>query len=93
MVVDGAGMDGDVMADGDIRADMRRTCVEGDVHAGAVLDIRAVADGDRGHVATDDGVEPYAALVAHRHVAHDRGVLAKIAISPPFGSETAIRFD
>ena len=90
VVVDGAGMDGDIVADGDVRADMGGTRVEGHMDTGAVLDVCAVADGDGSHVATNDCVEPYGALIAHRHVADNRGVLAKIAVSPPFGSETAI---
>ncbi len=90
VIVNGAGMDGDVMTDRHVVADMGRACVEGYMHAAAVLDVRAVADGDWGYVATNDCVEPYGALIAHRHVADNRGVLAKIAVSPPFGSETAI---
>ena len=90
VIVDGAGMDGDVMAYRHVVADMGRTCVEGYMHAAAVLNVRAVADGDWGYVATNDGIEPYGALIAHRYITHNRGILAKIAISPPFGSETAI---
>ena len=90
VIVNGAGMDGDVMAYRHVVADMGRTCVEGYMHAAAVLDVRAVADGDWGYVATNDGIEPYGALIAHRYITHNRGILAKIAISPPFGSETAI---
>jgi hypothetical protein len=62
----------------------------GDVDAAAVLNVRAVADGDGGYVAAHDGIEPYGALVAHRDVAHDGSILAEIAVSPPLGSETAI---
>ncbi len=90
VVVDGAGMDGDVMAYRHVVADVGGACVESHMHAAAVLDVCAVADGDGSHVATNDCVEPYGALIAHRHVADNRGVLAKIAVSPPFGSETAI---
>ena len=90
VIVNGAGMDGDVMAYRHVVADMGRTCVEGYMHAAAVLDVRAVADGNRGYVATNDSIEPYGALIAHRYITHNRGILAKIAISPPFGSETAI---
>ena len=90
MVVDGTGMYGHIMSDGDIRADMCGACVESDVDAAAVLDVRTVADGDGGYVATNDGIEPHGALVTHRHVADNRGVLTEITVSPPFGSETTI---
>ena len=89
-VVDGAGMYGDVVADGHVAADMGGTRVVGHMDAGAVLHVGTVADGDGGHVAAHDGVEPHRALVAHGHVAHDSGILAKIAVSPPLGSETAV---
>lgn len=59
MVVDGAGMHGDVMSDGHIVTDMRGTCLMGHMDTGAVLHIGAVADGDRCHVATYHRVEPH----------------------------------
>jgi hypothetical protein len=83
-------MHGYVVSDGHIVADVRRTSFVGDVYTATILYIGAVADGDRGYIATNHGVEPYGTLVAHRDIAYNRGVLAKIAISPPFGSETAI---
>ena len=86
-------MNGNVMTNRHVVADMGGTCLVGDMHTTAVLDVGAVADGDRGHVASDDGIEPYGALIAHGDIANNRGVLAKIAISPPFGSETAITFN
>jgi hypothetical protein len=92
MIVDGAGMNGNVMPDGHVVADMGRTGLMGHMHTAAILDVRAVADGDRSHITANHSVEPYAAFVAHRDVAYDSSVLAKIAISPPFGSETAITF-
>lgn len=81
---------GDVMSDGHIVADMRGTCLMGHMDTGAVLHIGAVADGDRCHVATYHRVEPHRTLVTHRHITDDSGVLTKIAVSPPFGSETAV---
>ena len=83
-------MNGDVVPDGDIVADMRRPRLVGDMDTATILDVRAVADGDRCHVATYHGVEPYGTLIAHGYIAYNRSILAKIAISPPFGSETAI---
>ena len=84
-VADGAGMEGDIVADGDVAAYMRGADVVGHVYAASVLHVGAVANGDRGHVATHHGVEPHRALVAQRHVAHQRGVLAEIAVLAPTG--------
>ena len=60
---------------------------------GTILYIGAVANGDRSHIATYYGIEPYRALVTHGYIAHYRGVLTKIAVLTPFGSQTAITFD
>jgi len=90
IVMDGAGMDGDVVADGHVVADVGRASLMGDVDAGTVLNVGAVADGDGSHVAAYHRIEPHGALVAHGDVAHDSGIFAEIAISPPFGSETAV---
>ena len=89
-VADGAGMNGDVMADGDMAADMCGTGVVGDVDTGAVLYVGAVADGDGSHIATHDGSEPDGALVAHGDVANDGCVLAEIAVAPPLRGETFV---
>ena len=69
---------------------MCRTRVEGYMDARAVLDIRAVADGDRSYIAANHSIKPYRAFITHRDIAYDGGILTKIAISPPLGSETAI---
>ncbi len=90
VVVDGTSVDGDVMADGDIAADVRRARLVGDMDAGAVLHVGAVADGDGCHVAPDDGIEPHAALVAHGHIADDGSILAEIAVTAPLGTQTAV---
>ncbi len=92
VIVDGTGMNGNVMTYRHVVADVSGTRVESDMNATAVLDIRAVADGDGSHIATNDSIEPYRTFVAHRDIAYNRGVLTKIAISPPFGSETSITF-
>ena len=80
----------DVVAYRHIVADMGRTCLVGHMDTASILDVGAVANGDRSYIATNHSVEPYRAFVTHRYVADDGSVLAKIAISPPFGSETAI---
>ena len=90
IVVDGAGMHGDVMPDGDLVADMRGTSLVGYVYTTAILNVGTVTDGDRSHIAANHRIKPYRTLITHRHVTHDGSVLAKITVSPPFGSETAI---
>lgn len=82
-VADGAGMEGDVVANGDIAADMSRPGVMCHMDTGAVLHVGAVANGDGRHIATHHSVEPHRALIAQRHVAHQRGVLAEIAVLAP----------
>ena len=84
-VADGAGVDGDVVTDGDVATDMRGARLVGHVDAGAVLHVGVVADDDGGHVATHNGIEPHRALVAQRHVAHQGGVLAEVAVLSPAG--------
>ena len=84
-VADGASMEGDVVADGDVAADMRGAGLMRYMYAGAVLHVGAVADCYWGHVATHHGVEPHRALVAQRHVAHQRSVLAEITVLAPTG--------
>ena len=59
MIVDGAGVDSNIMSDCDVVADMSWARFVGDVYARAVLDVRAVADSDGSYVATHDGIEPY----------------------------------
>ena len=86
-------MDSDIMADGDIAADMRGTRIVRHMDTGAVLHVGTVADGDRCHVATNDGVEPHRTFVAHRHIAHDGGVLTEITFLAPLRAHTSITFD
>jgi len=85
VVADGAGVDGDVMTDGDIGADVGGSGVVGDVDAGAVLHVGAVADGDGGDVATHDGIEPHGTLVTQGDIADKGGILAEIAVATPAG--------
>ena len=92
IIVDSTRMNRYVVADGDIVTNVGRTSFMGNMNARSVLDIGAIADGDRGYIATNHCIEPYRAFVAHSYIAHNRGVLTEITVSPPFGSETAITF-
>ena len=83
-------MNGDVMPNSDVVADVCGTCLMGHVNTTPVLYVCAVANRNWSHVASDDGVEPNRTLVAHRYIAHNRGVLAEIAVLAPFGCQTAI---
>ena len=82
-IANGAGVDGNIMAYGDITAYMSWSCIMGHMNARAILDIGAVADGDRSNVAANYSVEPNRTLVAQRYIAHQCGVLAKIAFLTP----------
>ena len=93
MVVNGAGMHGDIMSDGDIAANMRGSRLVSHMDAGTILYIGAVANGDRRHVAPHYSIEPYRTLIAHGDIPHDGGVLTEIAVLAPFGRQTAIAFD
>ena len=77
--MDGACVDGDIVTDGHVAADMRRAGIVRHMYAGAVLHIAAVTDGDGSHVAPHHSIEPYGTLIAYGHVAHDGGVLAEVA--------------
>jgi len=90
MVVDGTGMDGNVVADGNVAANVRGTCIKGHMDTGTVLHVGTVADGNGCHIATYHSIEPYRALVAHGDVAHNSGILAEIAVFTPFRAKTFI---
>ena len=91
--MDGAGVDSNIMSDCDVVADMSWARFVGDVYARAILDVRAVADGDGGHITADHGVEPYGALVAHRHITYYRCVLTEITVLAPLGRKTFVTLD
>jgi hypothetical protein len=55
------------------------------------LDVDTIADTDRVDIATDDGVEPDAALVTDNSVTDDSSVLGKEATFADLRSETANR--
>lgn len=59
VVADGAGVDGDVVADGDVRADVGRSRLMGHVDARPILHIGTVADGDGGYVAAHHRIKPH----------------------------------
>ena len=46
----------------------------GTVDDGIVLDVDPVADADAIDIATDHGIEPDAAMVAHPHIANNGGI-------------------
>ena len=90
VVVNGAGVDGDIMTNGDVVADMGWTSLVGDVDAATVLNVGAVTNGNGGYVATNDGIEPNGALVAHSNVTDNGGVLTEIALFAPTGGHASI---
>ena len=52
-------MSGYVVSDGDVVADMCRAGLVGDMYTTAILNVGAVANGDRSYIATNYCVEPY----------------------------------
>ena len=89
-VVDGAGMNSNIVSNSNIRADMRRSRLVGNMDAGAILHIGTVANSNRSHIATYHGIEPDGALVAHLHVTYNRCILTEVAVLAPLGCQTAI---
>ena len=81
-----ATMQGDAVTDGHVVAkDARRLAVER-MDARVVLDVRAIAYLDEMYVATNDGIEPNGAVVAHLYVAHYHSTLAEVAVLAESGS-------
>ena len=78
-----------VVTDGNIVAYFNSRFLIERVQHRAVLNVHAVANGDGVHVATQHGAKPDAALVAHRHIAYDSGVVGKEAVIAEFGSESS----
>ena len=89
----GTGMNGGIVADGDIVFDDGGTNLVGDMHHGSVLNIHTVAHGDGCHITAHDGIEPHTTLVAHGHFAHDGGILAEITLLSPTRSQALYWFD
>ena len=92
-VVDGTGVDSDIMSDSHHIAYMRRTSVVSDVDAGTVLHVSAVAYSDWCYVATHDGIEPNTALVTHRDITDDGCILTEITVLAPLGCQTTVTLD
>lgn len=90
VIMNSASMNGNIVSDGNVAADVRRTCLMGNVDTGTVLYIGAVANGDGGYIAPYYGIEPDGTLVAHSYFANNGGILTEIAVFAPLGRETAI---
>ncbi len=50
------------------------------VYNGAILHIYLVAHAYNVHIATQNGIKPYTAVVAHHHIANNGGVGGNIAV-------------
>ena len=85
MIMNGAGMNSDIVTNGDVVANMRRACLVSNMDARAILYIGTVANGDRGHIASNNGIEPDRTFVAHCYIAHNRGVFTEVTILAPLG--------
>lgn len=86
-------MDCYVVSDGDIVADFDCGFLIECVEYGSVLDVDSVADAYGVDIASDDGVEPYAAFFSHHDVADDGGVFSKECVTADFGCEAAHGYD
>lgn len=62
------------MSDAHIVSDGGRIFFVSTVDDSIVLDVDTVADADAIYIATDHGIEPYAAMVAHAHIANNGGI-------------------
>ena len=85
-------MNGNVMTNGYIRTDMRRTCLMGDMNTRAILYVSTIAYSDRSNITTHNSVKPDGAFITHRDIANNSGILTEVAILAPFRSETFITF-
>jgi hypothetical protein len=93
VVLDGAAVDGGVVADADAVADEDRVEVAHAVEDGAVLDVGAGADADAVGVATDYGVHPERGLGAEMDVADELGGGVDVAAGGDGGGDAAVRAD
>ena len=90
--MDFGAVDNHIMAYGYVVANLYgRLLVEG-VQYGAVLNVHTVADADGIDIAAQHGAEPYAALVAHDHIAHYNGVAGQKTIFAYNGVEAPYTF-
>jgi hypothetical protein len=89
IVMNLCAVDSHVVADRDVVSDLNsRLLIEG-VQYRSVLDVYTIANTDRVYIATDDGVEPYAALVTDDSVTDDCSVFGKEATFADLRSESA----
>src|ERR1044072_1671658 len=74
-------MDDRRMAYGNVITDVRRIFFESTMYDRPILDIHAVPNSNIVDIAANDSVEPYAAFIAHHHVADNRCVWSDKAVS------------
>src|SRR6266852_9469611 len=89
--LDGAAVQGDAVADGDVVAEEEGIFVAHYVEDAAVLNIGARADADVVHVAAHDGAGPDAGVGADDHVADDDGGGVDVGGCGDLGPLAAVR--
>lgn len=88
IVVEGAAMHQGIMSDRHIIPDYGLGFLVGTVDHRTILHIYLVAHPDTVHIATDHGIEPYTAVIAHDHIAHDSGIRSQKTIGTELGEFT-----
>ena len=88
--LDGAAVQRDAVAYGNVVTEDQRIFVAHDVENATVLDIGARADADVVHVAADDGTRPDARVGADDHVADDDGGGVDVSGCSNFGPLAAV---
>ena len=91
IILERAGMQQHLMADGDAVADGGRPRFAGDMDDGAILDIRAAADADAVHITADDDAEPDACFRPDMHITDDDGAGCDECVRMDGGSDSIIR--
>lgn len=76
IVLDGAPVHYGIVPYGYIVSNGGRRFLIGAMDDGPVLHIDLVAHFDKMDIATDHGIEPNTALIAHAHLAHNRGIFS-----------------
>src|SRR5262249_37338943 len=92
-VLDDAAMQNHVMPHNDIGSDDGRPGVVGHMDRGVVLNVRAVANPNEVHVATQHGVEPNARVGSEHDVANDRGRWRHVNRGRHFGMDAVMGED
>lgn len=85
VVVEGTPVDDGAVADGNIIADLRRCPLISAMDDRPVLYVHLIANPDIMHIAPDDGMEPYTAIIPHHHVPDDDGIFCQVTIRPELG--------